>query len=81
MYKAVIPFLLLALLPAEPVLAYVGPGSGLGAVGAVLGLIGTLFLSLLSFVWYPIKRLVRKMRRKSAREQAPTLASRQEPLS
>jgi hypothetical protein len=81
MSKAIVPFILLALLSAEPAMAYVGPGSGLGAVGAVLGLIGTLFLSILSFIWYPIKRALRKMRRKAARQQAPALVSRREPTA
>lgn len=81
MPKILIPFLLLAGLTAQPALAYVGPGSGLGAVGVVLGLIGTIVLTLLSFVWYPVKRLSRKIRRKTARRRAAPLATRQEPMA
>jgi hypothetical protein len=83
MPKAMIllPFLLIATFSAEPALAYVGPGSGLGAIGAVLGLIGTLFLALVSFVWYPIKRLGRKMRRRMARSRPIPLSARQEPMA
>ncbi len=41
-------------------MAYVGPGAGLGAIGALLALIGTLFLALVGFVWYPVKRVLRR---------------------
>jgi hypothetical protein len=40
-------------------LAYVGPGLGLSAIGSFLALVGALFLGLLGFVWYPVKRLIR----------------------
>ncbi len=57
------PSLLLALLllpgTAE---AYVGPGAGIGALGAVLAVIGTVLLAILGFFWYPLKRLVARRR-------------------
>jgi len=59
--------LMVAASATTPAMAYVGPGSGLGAVGVVLGLLGTIILALLSFVWYPIKRMARKVRRQVAR--------------
>ena len=37
--------------------AYVGPGLGLGAIGAILGVIFSVILAILAFFWYPIKRL------------------------
>ncbi|MBU1276049.1 MAG: hypothetical protein KJ720_11790 [Proteobacteria bacterium] len=37
--------------------AYVGPGLGLGAIGAILGVIFSILLAILAFFWYPIKRL------------------------
>jgi hypothetical protein len=46
-----------------PVHAYIGPGAGLGAIGTAIALIGALILLIVGFVWYPIKRLIR--RRKS----------------
>ncbi|MET0366079.1 MAG: hypothetical protein ABW169_15660 [Sphingobium sp.] len=61
----VLPLILALSLSAQPAMAYVGPGSSLGAVGMVFGLIGTVFLSLVSFVWYPLKRLHRKIRKQS----------------
>lgn len=43
--------------------AYMGPGLGLGFLGAVLGVIGSILLGIAAIVWYPIKRLLRKFRR------------------
>jgi hypothetical protein len=42
--------------------AYVGPGSGLSAIGSILGVFTALFLALVGFVWYPIKRLLKHMK-------------------
>jgi hypothetical protein len=39
--------------------AYVGPGVGLSAIGSVLAFIGAIFLLIVGFLWYPIKRLLR----------------------
>jgi type VI protein secretion system component VasK len=46
----------LALAP-HAALAYIGPGAGLSAIGTVLALVAAVFLAILGFVWYPIKRL------------------------
>jgi hypothetical protein len=37
--------------------AYIGPGSGLSAIGSLVSLVGAIFLALVGFVWYPLKRL------------------------
>ena len=42
--------------------ASTGPGLGLGAIGVAFGLIGSILLAIVSVVWYPIKRLVRRIR-------------------
>jgi len=47
---------------ASPASAYLGPGLGLGAIGAVFGVIGSLFLGLAAIIWYPVKRLMRKLK-------------------
>lgn len=41
-------------------LAYVGPGAGLSAIGSFLALIAAVFLALVGFIWYPVKRLLRR---------------------
>ena len=46
--------------------AYGGPGVGLGAISVVLGIVGSVFLMTLSLVWYPVKRMIRAMRGRSA---------------
>jgi hypothetical protein len=46
---------LLLLLPVHT-FAYVGPGLGAGTIGVILGLLGSFFLALFAFFWYPIKR-------------------------
>jgi hypothetical protein len=49
--------------PAKPY-AYIGPGLGLGALGAILGLVFSILLAILGIFWYPIKRLIGKIRSK-----------------
>jgi hypothetical protein len=45
------------ILPPTTAQAYVGPGLGLGAIGAILGVIFSILLAIFAFFWYPIKRL------------------------
>lgn len=66
MFKIAILFAMAAFLSATPAEAYVGPGSSLGAIGVFLGLVATVILTLLSFVWYPFKRMARRIRRKDS---------------
>lgn len=42
--------------------AYLPPGAGLSAIGAFIALIGGIFIAILGFLWYPIKRLIRRMK-------------------
>ncbi len=55
-------FLLVSLLAPAPAWAYIGPGLGAGAVAAVLAVLGSILLAILSVIYYPIKRLVKKRR-------------------
>jgi hypothetical protein len=50
-----------ALLPS-PAYAYMGPGAGLSAIGALLSLVAAGVVSLLGFIWFPIKRAIRMIR-------------------
>ena len=50
---------LIAALAPELANAYVGPGAGLSAIGSGLALIFGLFVAILGFIWYPVKRLLR----------------------
>lgn len=51
--------------------AYTGPGLGLGALGVAFGLIGSLILAVASVLWYPFKRMLRRLRgqRRAARTE------------
>jgi hypothetical protein len=40
--------------------AYVGPGAGLTALGTVLALLAAVLFALVGFVWYPMKRLMKR---------------------
>ncbi len=49
---------------ASPAAAYIGPGLGLGAIGAILGSIAAVLMVIAGLVWYPAKIMLRKMRAK-----------------
>jgi hypothetical protein len=72
-----VPFVMMGafLLAGSPsaAYAYVGPGLGLGVLGAVLGLIASVALALVGLIWYPVKRLLRERRnrREAQGEPAP----------
>ncbi|WP_119167273.1 hypothetical protein [Algihabitans albus] len=57
----------LLLSSATPALAYIGPGGGLSALGAILALFAAAGLALVGFVWFPIKRM--RAARHKARQQ------------
>ena len=44
--------------------AYIGPGLGLGTVGILIGLLGSIILALIAVLWYPFKRLLKKIKKK-----------------
>ena len=46
------------------ILAYVGPGAGLSALGALWGLIASLVMALGAILIWPIRFLLRKARKK-----------------
>lgn len=41
-------------------MAYVGPGTGLCAAGALFAVVAGIIVALFGFVWYPLKELRRK---------------------
>jgi hypothetical protein len=42
--------------------AYIGPGSGLTALGSLLALVAAVVVAFFGFLWYPVKRMMRKQR-------------------
>jgi hypothetical protein len=70
--KRLVAFVLLACTPCAA-LAYIGPGLGLGTIGVVLGVLVSMVLALFAILWYPFKRLIRKLkaRRKGESTDGP----------
>lgn len=60
--RLILSFLILVFTVAEPALAYIGPGMGLGFIGSLLGVIAAVFVAIFGFVWYPIKRMMKNKR-------------------
>ena len=52
--------------------AYIGPGSGLASLGALVALVAALALMVVGFVLYPAKRLSRMIRERRARSDQET---------
>lgn len=52
--------LVLLLFPPFAAHAYVGPGLGLGVIGAILGTLLAVVMAIAGVVWYPVKRLRKK---------------------
>ena len=42
--------------------AYIGPGAGLSAIGALVGVLAAVGFAIVGFVWYPIKRIRQRLR-------------------
>lgn len=51
--------------------AYVGPGAGLTAIGTLIALLAAIALAVVGFVWYPVRRMIRKRRTKVVPKTAP----------
>ena len=61
--------LMLILVLGQPAIAfaYVGPGAGLSIIGSLLAFIAAIVVGIFGFLWFPIRRFLRK--RKQAAEQ------------
>lgn len=46
--------------------AYIGPGMGAGVIASVFGFIASIFIALFAILYYPIKRVLKKRKNKSA---------------
>jgi hypothetical protein len=52
--------------------AYIGPGVGISAIGSFFALLGAIVFAIIGFIWYPIKRLIRAVKRKRDTGKAET---------
>jgi hypothetical protein len=50
----------------QPAQAYVGPGTGMSAVGVFMAIVMGIVVAIFGFIWYPLKRLLRTRRRPNA---------------
>lgn len=57
--------------------AYIGPGAGISAIGAALALLAAVFFAIVGFVWYPVKRLLKK--RKAAEAEIAEAGAKRDP--
>jgi len=55
---------------ASPAFAYMGAGAGLSAIGSALSFVGVLLLMIVGFVWYPVKRMLRRRRADTVQDDA-----------
>lgn len=48
----------------SPAYAYIGPGIGAGTIATVLGVFGSIVIALIAVLYYPIKRALKKYRKR-----------------
>ena len=53
---------------AAPAHAYIGPGAGLSIAGSIVAVLGAILFGIVGFIWYPIRRLMRRRKAKRALE-------------
>jgi hypothetical protein len=51
-------------------IGYLGPGSGVSALGSLLALSVAVFVAIFGFVWFPLKRLLRLRKRSAVKDGA-----------
>ena len=49
--------------------AYIGPGLGAGASAAIIGILGAILLTLISIIYFPIKRLLKHKRKENKHKE------------
>ena len=72
-FTFILAALFVGIVLANPALAYIGPGAGLSAIGTFVAVIGGLFLLIVGFVWYPVKRVLRG--RKATKDAAENVTT------
>ena len=49
-------------------MAYIGPGLATGTIGVILGVVGSICIAVFAMLWYPIKRVLKKIKKPSPKE-------------
>ncbi len=68
MFKLVITLFFLILFQSSS-FAYIGPGMGGGILAATIGIIVAFFALLFGILWFPIKRLIKKIKKQKNNEE------------
>jgi hypothetical protein len=71
-YKLTFLLAIVVCLMTEPAAAYIGPGAGLSGIGALLAVFAAVGVAVFGFIWYPIKRLLRKGRKETEDRSSET---------
>ena len=58
--KSILFLSLIFILFSSNAQAYVGPGLGVGVIGAIVGVVGAILMAIIGVFWYPLKRLFGK---------------------
>ena len=70
MAKGFLFFVAIACITARPASAYIGPGAGISAIGAVFAAIAGIIVAIFGFVWYPVRRILRKKKKSNQEKKA-----------
>jgi hypothetical protein len=65
--------LAIACLPSAA-FAYIGPGAGLSIVGSIVAFLGAVVVGLAGFVWFPVRRILKRRRAAAAKAAAKSSA-------
>tara|TARA_B100001057_G_C22374431_1_gene765939 strand:+ start:409 stop:621 length:213 start_codon:yes stop_codon:yes gene_type:complete len=64
MYRLTVTVIFLIFLN-NPSYAYLGPGVGVSAIIATIGIIVAIFVALFGLIWFPLKKLFKKKNNKN----------------
>ncbi|MFO7931152.1 MAG: hypothetical protein ACQETG_05715 [Thermodesulfobacteriota bacterium] len=56
----------------SPAHAYVGPGLGAGTLAVIGGLVASVFLAVFALVWYPLKKILARIRSADDKAEEPS---------
>lgn len=68
--------MLVLLIAAAPAAAYAGPGAGLSMIGSLVALVGAVLAGIFGFVWFPVKRMLKKRKANETPPAGPNDAQR-----
>ncbi len=49
-------------------IAYIGPGLATGTLGVILGILGSICIAVFALLWYPFKRLLKKIKKSAKKD-------------